>query len=205
MLVGPTGGKHAKEATATFRVAEVRDNILSLGKLVRKGFSFTLGFCGCSMEKDGRKVPPYLERKSSRVEAHVLERASRPGYVAAGTAVTDELMDGVDIKDSYASLSADPVEASAEAGTTPAPVLKTLSSIEELHSRLRELGPRFAGRRTCSFDGCANLNRLQPRKRRKRSIWKRGGRSWWWLQNRSHQRSSLVQSNPLKLSENITW
>ena len=34
MLVGPTGGKHAMEATATFRVGEVRDNILSLGKLV---------------------------------------------------------------------------------------------------------------------------------------------------------------------------
>ena len=43
MLVGPTGGKHAMDATATFRVAEVRDNILSLGKLVREGFSFTLG------------------------------------------------------------------------------------------------------------------------------------------------------------------
>ena len=38
-LVGPTGGKHAMEATATFRVAEVRDNMLSLGKLVRKGFN----------------------------------------------------------------------------------------------------------------------------------------------------------------------
>ena len=36
------------------------------------------------MEKDGRKVPLYLERNSLRVEAHVLERASRPGYVAAG-------------------------------------------------------------------------------------------------------------------------
>ena len=43
MLVGPTGGKHAMEATATFRVAEVRDNISSLGKLVRKGLSFTSG------------------------------------------------------------------------------------------------------------------------------------------------------------------
>ena len=31
LLVGPSGGKHAMEATATFRVAEVRDNILSLG------------------------------------------------------------------------------------------------------------------------------------------------------------------------------
>ena len=51
MLVGPTGGKHAMDATATFRVAEVRDNILSLGKLVREGFSFTLGPRGCSMEK----------------------------------------------------------------------------------------------------------------------------------------------------------
>ena len=62
------------EATATFRVAEVRDNILSLGKLVRKGFSFNLGPGGCSMEKDGRKVPLYLERNSLRVEAHVLQR-----------------------------------------------------------------------------------------------------------------------------------
>ena len=35
------------EATATFRVAEVRDNILSLGKLVRKGFNFSLGLHGC--------------------------------------------------------------------------------------------------------------------------------------------------------------
>ena len=31
LLVGPSGGKHAMEATATFRVAEVRDNILSMG------------------------------------------------------------------------------------------------------------------------------------------------------------------------------
>ena len=75
MLVGPTGCKHAMEATATFRVAEVRDNILSLGKLVRKGFSFTLGPRGCSMKKDGRRVPLYLERNSLRVEVHVLERA----------------------------------------------------------------------------------------------------------------------------------
>ena len=42
MLVGPTGDKHAMEATATFRVAEVRDNILSLGKAGSKGFSASL-------------------------------------------------------------------------------------------------------------------------------------------------------------------
>ena len=84
MLVEPTGGKQAMEATATFRVAEVRDNILSLGKLERKGFKFTLGPHGCSMEKDGRSVPLYLERNILRVEAHVLQRVTRPGYVAAG-------------------------------------------------------------------------------------------------------------------------
>ena len=84
MLVGPTGGKHAMEATATFRVAEVRDNILSLGKLVRKGFSFILGPCGCSMEKDALQ------------KGDVLERASRPGYVAAGTAVADERHERMD-------------------------------------------------------------------------------------------------------------
>ena len=61
---------------------------------MRKGISFTLGPRGCSMEKDGKSVPLYLERNSLRVEAHVLERASRPGNVAAGTAFADELMDG---------------------------------------------------------------------------------------------------------------
>ena len=54
------------------------------GMLVRKGFSFTLGPQGCSMEKDGRSMPLYLERNSLRVEAHVLQRASRSGYVGAG-------------------------------------------------------------------------------------------------------------------------
>ena len=87
MLVGPTGGKLAMEATATFRVAEVRDNILSLGKLVRKSFNFSLGPRGRSMEEDGGSVPLYLERNSLRVEAHVLQRATRPGCVTAGTAV----------------------------------------------------------------------------------------------------------------------
>ena len=149
MLVGPTGGKHAMEATATFRVAEVRNNILSLGKLVRKGFSFILGPGGCSMEKDGRQVPLYMQRNSLRVEADVLQRASRPGYVAAGTTATDERderMDGVDVKESHSSSSSGPaVEPAAEAGTTPAPALKTWSSIKELHSRLRELGAPIYG------------------------------------------------------------
>ena len=69
------------EATATFRVADVRDNILSLGKLVRKGFHFSLGPRGCSMERDGESVPLYLERSGLRVEAHVLQRPARSGYV----------------------------------------------------------------------------------------------------------------------------
>ena len=178
MLVEPTGGQHAMEATATSRVAQVRDNIYSLGKLIRKGFSFTLGPRGCSMEKDDRKVPLYLERNSLRVEAHVLQRASRPGYVA-GTAVTDERderMDGMDVKESHSSSSSGPaVEPAAEAGTTP-----SKSCIPGYMS----WEPRFTGRRTCSSDGCVNMNRLQPGRRRKISVWNRGGRSWRWLQNR---------------------
>ena len=138
------------EATATFRVAEVRDNILSLGKLVRKGFNFTLGPRGCSMEKDGRCVPLYLERNSLRVEAHVLQRVTRPGYVAAGTAVADEHMEGVDVQESQASSSSEPVgEPAAEVAT--APVLKTWSSIKELHARLRELGAPIYGTKDVLF------------------------------------------------------
>ena len=171
MLVGPRGGKHAVEATATFRVAEVRDNILSLGKVFRKGFSFNLGPCDCSMDKDGRKVPLYLERNSLRVEAHVLQRASNPGYVAAGTAVMDELMDGVDIKESHASSSAGPAMGpSAETRTTPAPVLKTWSSIKELHSRSRELGVPIYGTKDVLFRRLCGYEQIAAKKKKEEEI-----------------------------------
>ena len=152
------------EATATFRVGEVRDNILSLVKLVRKGFHFTLGPRGCSMEKDGTLRP---ERNSLRVEAHVLQRASRPGYVAAGTTVTDDHMKDLNVKQSHASSSAGSVaEPPAAVTSTPAPVLKKKwSSIKELHSRLRELGAPIYGtkdvlfRRLCENEQIAARNK----------------------------------------------
>ena len=113
------------EATATFRVAEVRDNILSLVKLLRKGFHFTLSPCRCSMERDGRSAPLSLERNSLHVEAHVLQRTSRPGYVAAGSAVTDNHVKDVNVKQSHASSSAGSAgEPSAGVPTAPAPVLR---------------------------------------------------------------------------------
>ena len=155
------------EAKATFRVAEVCDNILSMGKLVRKGFRFTLDSHGCSMERDGRSVPLYLERNSLRVEAHVLQRTPRPGYVAAGIAVADDHIEDVNIKESHASSSADSgVEPSAGVSKTSAPVLRTWSTIKELHSQLSELGASIS------------RNRSQRRSRKRRSIWRTGGRSW---------------------------
>ena len=81
MLVGPTGGKHAMEATATFRVAEMRDNILSLRKLARKGFQLHFGSLWLL---DGKRRQKGAAFPGTKLEAHVLERASRPGYVAAG-------------------------------------------------------------------------------------------------------------------------
>ena len=173
MLVGPTGGKRAMKATATFRVAEVRDNILSLGKLVRKVFSFNVGPGGCSMERDGRKVPFHLERKSLRVDAHVLQRASRPGYVAAGTAVTDERderMDGMDVKESHSSSSSGPaveapaVEPAAEAGMIFAPVLKTWSSMKEFQFRLRELGAPIYGTKDVLFRRLCECEQIAAKK-----------------------------------------
>ena len=67
------------------------------------------------------------------------ESNALPGESPDG--VADEHMEDVDAKESHASSSADPaVEPPAEAGTTPATVLKACSSIKELHSVLRELG-----------------------------------------------------------------
>ena len=41
-MVGPTGGKQAMEATATFRVTEVRNNLVA-GETGAKGLSLHLG------------------------------------------------------------------------------------------------------------------------------------------------------------------
>ena len=119
------------------------------------------------MEKDGRSVPLYLERNSLRVEAHVLERASRSGYVAAGTAVADEVMDGVDIKESHTLSSVDPAaKVPAEVATTPAPSLKTWSSIKELHSRLRELGSPIYGTKDVLFRRLCEYEQIAARKKK---------------------------------------
>ena len=90
-----------------------------------------------------------------------------PGYVAAGTAVADELMEGVDIKESHASSSADPaVEPSAEVGTTAAPELKTWSRIKELHSRLRELRVPISGTKDVLFRWVCEHEQIAARKRK---------------------------------------
>ena len=64
MLVGPTGCEHAVEVPATFRVVEVRDNMFTLENWFERILVFNLGLSGCSMAKDGRKVPIWLERNS---------------------------------------------------------------------------------------------------------------------------------------------
>ena len=97
----------------------------------------------------------------------MLQRASGPGYVAVGTAVADELMEGVDIKESHASSSADPaVEPSAEVGTTPVPELKTWSRIKELHSRLRELRVPISGTKDVLFRWVCEHEQIAARKRK---------------------------------------
>ena len=82
----------------------------------------------------------------------MLHRASRPGHVAAGTAVADEHMEDVSVKESQASWSAESaVEPSAGVPTTPAPVVRTWSTIKELHSWLRELGAPSYGTKDVIF------------------------------------------------------
>ena len=118
------------------------------------------------MEKEGRSVPLYLERNSLRVETHVLQRASRPGYVAAGTAVADEHMEDVDVKESHVSWSAEPAaEPPAEVATALAPVLKTWPNIKELHSRLRELGAPIYGTKHVLFRRLCEYEQLAARKK----------------------------------------
>ena len=64
------------------------EKVCSLWVLVAARWKRTAGKCR------------YTFNESVCVWRLMLERASRPRYVAAGTAVTDELMDGVDMKKS---------------------------------------------------------------------------------------------------------
>ena len=74
----------------------------------------------------------------------------------------------MDVKESHASSSADPaVEPAAEAGTTPAPVLKTWSSIKELHSRLRERGAPIYGTKDVLFRRLCESEQIAAKKKKK--------------------------------------
>ena len=90
--------------------------------------------------------------------------------MAAGTAVTDERderMDDMDVKESHSSsTSGKAVEPAAEAGRTPAPVLKTWSSIKELHSRLRELGAPIYGTMDVLFRRLCECEQIAARKKK---------------------------------------
>ena len=133
---------------------------------MRKGFNFTLGLRGCSMEKDGKSVPLYLERNSLRVEAHVWRSASKPGSVAAGSAVTDDHIKDANVEQSHASSSAGSArEPSAGAPTARAPVLRTWSTIKELHSRLRELGAPIYGTKDVLFRRLCECEQVAARKK----------------------------------------
>ena len=187
------------EATATFRVAQVRDNILSLRKLVRKGFHFTLGPHGCSMERDGWIVPLYLERKSLRVEAHVLQRASRPGYVAAGTSVTDDHMEDVNVEESHASSSAGPtVEPSAGVSTTPAPVLRTWSTFRSWEPRLPRQKDVFF-RRFCEYE------QIAAKKKKEEEYLEKRRKELEVATKPATPKILLGPHNPLTSSDSITW
>ena len=74
----------------------------------------------------------------------------------AGTAIPDDNVAVVFDQEPQASSSSEPVP-----DVTTAPVLKTWSSIRELHARLRELGAQFTGRkdvlcrRLCEYEQIA--------------------------------------------------
>ena len=126
--------------------------------------------------------------------------------MAAGTAVTDELMDGVDIKESHASSSDDPaVEPSADAATTPAPALKTWSRIKELHSRLRELGAPIYATKDVLFRQLCEYEQVAARKKKEEEYLEMRRKELAVATELVTPKSSLVQFNLLKWNENITW
>ena len=72
------------------------------------------------------------------MEAHALQRARTPGCVSRMTAWDDQ--------DLHASSSSEPVPE-----VTTAQMLKSWSSIKELHARLRELGAPIYGTKDVLF------------------------------------------------------
>ena len=80
-------------------------------------------------------------------------------------------MNGMDVKESHSSSSSGPVveapavEPAAEAGTTPAPVLKTWSSIKELLFRIRELGAPIYGTKDVLFPRLCEYEQIAARKK----------------------------------------
>ena len=86
--------------------------------------------------------------------------------MAAGPAVTDDHVKDVNVKHSHASSSAGSAgEPSAEVPIAPAPVLRTWSTIKELHSRLRKLGAPIYGTKDVLFRRLCEYEQVAARKK----------------------------------------
>jgi len=85
VIWGEAGGVGARSRVLSWCLAnEVGDNVLSLGRLLRKGFEFDLSLDrGCVMRRGGRQVPLHLRRNSLRV--HARAAANLNGGLDAGS------------------------------------------------------------------------------------------------------------------------
>ena len=141
MLVGPTGGKHAME---------VRDNILSL--LDGKG------------RQESTALPGTKQFACRTLDTWRREQLSRMSAMSAWMVWTKSPIHSSSSSGPVVETSA--VEPAAEAGTTPAPVLGTWSSIKELHSRLRELGAPIYGTKDVLFRRLCEYEQIAARKKK---------------------------------------
>ena len=134
LQIGPSG------ITCVHSVADVNDDVLSLGRLLRRGFEFDLSLGrGCSMFPRGRPekaVPLFLHNNSLRLQALPL--------VCAISECRPVGMDGGESRD----------EVHGD-GLVPVSALGPKSPLRALRAQLAELGrPTYGSKYLCSGSPC---------------------------------------------------
>ena len=131
-------------ALTTFEVADVKGAILSVGKLVQRGFQVTLAPGGSFLEKNGKKVELIMKKNSFYLPAMVcaVETVEKETSKGSNESKPDVTMQGeihADTKPVAAASVDDPPVPKSIGG------LSAWSAVKDLQSRLKQLGAPYYG------------------------------------------------------------
>ena len=165
-------------AKVTFRVANVKNPILSLGRLIREGFDFALRGGSCIMSRGGEGIALEIHRNSTWLRAEAFATAAEAKASSIAPLLDVGTQAAPDVGEQAASPAAvDPpavpfgvtVEVRSPKGCLT-PFLRSWSPILDMQNRCKELGAATYGSKDVMWKRLVEYELVRQNKERERTM-----------------------------------